>query len=127
MSAKQIKNVLILLPRQEEYIDAAMTLVRHLRQHFKSWHFMLLDIDKIATHKLDRLNLPNNTFVEELLKSKFQLVMNLNFEPDIRMDYLTAILRIPYRLHTQASNSKYYHKFARNTETDFKSYHHVAS
>jgi hypothetical protein len=127
INAKQIKNVLILLPRQEEFVDAAMTLVRHLRQHFKSWHFMLLDIDKIAAHKLDRFNLPNKTFIEVLLKSKFQLVMNLNFEPDVRMDYLTAILRIPYRLHIQSPNSNYYNMFAQINEADFKSFHHVFS
>jgi hypothetical protein len=124
-SASEIKNVLILLPLNEAHQDAAMTLVRHLRQHFKKWHFMILDVSKIPVEQLDCFNLPSPDFVDELAKNDFQLVLDLNFEHDLRNRYLIGRLKIPYRLHLQFSDLATYNMFAQIKPDDFKSFDHV--
>jgi len=124
-SASYVKNVLILLPRQDRLVDAAMTLIRHLRQYFKRWHFMLLNVDKIATDKLNKFDLPNKSFINELELNDFQLTLNLNFEPDLRMDFLAAMLKIPYRLHVQSSKKDIYNILIQINKDNFKSYHQV--
>jgi len=124
-SASEIKNVLILFPLNEAHQDAAMSLVRHLRQHFQKWHFMILDIGKIPADKLDRFRLPTPDFIDELAKNDFQLVLDLNFEHDLRIRYLVGLLRIPYRLHLRFSDSAIYNMFAQIKLDDFKSFDHV--
>lgn len=124
-SASHIKNVLILLPRQEHLVGAAMTLVRHLRQYFKPWHFMILDVDKITEDKLNKYDLPNQSFINELKLNAFQLALNLNFEPDSRMDFLVVMLKVPYRLNIQSSKTDIYNILAQINEEKFTSYHHV--
>ena len=125
VDAKGINNVLILLPRDEEHMDSAMTLVRKLRQHFTNWHFMALNVNKIPAEKLDRYNLPNLDFIGELEKNKFQLVLDLNFVLDLRMNYLVGMLNIPYRLHLQTSDSDFYNICAYTDPVTFKSFDHV--
>ncbi len=123
--ASYVKNVLIFLPQQDHLVDAAMTFVRHLRQYFKKWHFMILNVDKITTDKLNKFNLPNQSFINELELNDFQLVLNLNFEPDLRMDFLAVMLKIPYRLHVQSSKKDIYNILIQISRDDFKSYHQV--
>jgi len=125
VDAKEIKNVLVLLPRDEEYQDSAMTLVRNLRHHFTSWHFMALDVNKIPVEKLDRYNLPNREFIDELARSKFKLVLDLNFELDLRMNYLVGMLKIPYRLHLQTADSDFYNICTQTDPLKFQNFDHV--
>jgi hypothetical protein len=125
VTATEVRNVLILLPLNELYLDAAMILVRHLRQHFKQWHFMILDLGKIPADKLDRFRLPTPDFVTELDKNDFQLVLDLNFEHDLRIRYLIGSMNIPYRLHLQFSDSAIYNMYAQIKPDNFKSFHHV--
>ncbi|OGB65778.1 MAG: hypothetical protein A2Y94_06270 [Caldithrix sp. RBG_13_44_9] len=125
VTAAEVKNVLILLPLNGLYLDSAMTLVRHLRQHFQKWHFMILDLGKIPADKLDRFQLPTPDFVAELDKNDFQLVLDLNFEHDLRIHYLIGSMKIPYRLHLQFSDSAVYNMFAQIKPDNFKSFHHV--
>ncbi|UCF64646.1 MAG: hypothetical protein JSW33_02090, partial [bacterium] len=80
--AGEVKNVLVLLPLEEEFMDAALTLMRHLRQHFTKWHFMVLDVRKIPREQQDRYDLPSDQFINDLRKHEFQLVVDLNFQPD---------------------------------------------
>jgi hypothetical protein len=125
ISDKNVKNVLIFLPLQDEYMDAALTLIRHLRQYFKKWHFMALDVRKISADKLDRLNLPDTDFLQDLAANEFQLAIDLNFTHDIRMIYLMGKLSIPYRLHLQFSDSNAYNLFTVTSQENFAGFHHV--
>ena len=125
VSDKNVKNVLIFLPLENEYLDAALTLIRHLRQYFKNWHFMALDIRKIPPDKLDRFNLPDNEFLQDLTANEFQLAIDLNFIHDIRMRYLMGKLAIPYRLHLQFSESSTYNLFTVTNQENFAGFHHV--
>ena len=102
-----------------------MTLVRHLRQYFKKWHFMILDVSKIPVEQLDRFNLPLPDFVADLAKKDFQLVLDLNFEHELRNRYLIGGMRIPYRLHLHFSDSPVYNMFAQIKPENFKSFDHV--
>ncbi len=124
-SASYVKNVLILLPRKGHLVDAAMIFIRHLRQYYKRWHFMILNVDKITTDKLNKFDLPNRSFISELELNNFQLILNLNFEPDMRMDFLAVMLKIPYRLHVQSSKKDIYNILIQINKDNFKSYHHV--
>ncbi len=73
ISSTAVKNVLILLPLNEIFLDPAMTLIRHLRQHFQNWHFMILDTRKIPAEKLDRFELPTFDFIEDLTEKRFSI------------------------------------------------------
>lgn len=123
--AREVKNVLVILPLEETYLDAAMTLVRHLRQSFPVWHFMILDISKIPADELDKYDLPGPQFMENLKSSDFQLLVDLNFEENLRIKYLVGLLQMPYRLHLHPSDSDYYNMYARINREDFKGYNHV--
>ena len=125
VAAAEVRNVLIFLPLDEQYLDAAMTLVRHLRQHFQPWHFMIMDVAKIPADKTDRYQLPVPGFISELEKNDFQLVLDLNFEHDLRIRYLIGSMKIPYRLHLQFSDSAIYNMFAQIKPDNFKSFNHV--
>jgi len=125
VSAKEVKNVLVLLPLDEEYMDAALTLMRHLRQHFSKWHFMVLDVRKIPREQQDRYDLPSDQFIDELRKHEFQLVVDLNFQPDLRMKFIIGMLEIPYRLHIQVKDSNDFNMFARINQEEFKGFNHV--
>jgi len=124
-SSTAVKNVLILLPLNDDFLDPAMTLIRHLRQYFQHWHFMLLDTRKIPAEKLDRFELPNFDFIEDLNKKNFQLVLDLNFEQDLRIRYLVGSMNIPYRLHLQYSDASIYNMFAQISPENFKNFQHV--
>ena len=117
VEADKLKNILIILPKRVEYVDSALALVRELRRHFTQWHYMMLDIDKILSHKLNRLNLPNEEFIGELEKDKFDLVLDLNFDFNIRILYIIGMLKIPYRLHLQSSSDNYYNIIVRANRT----------
>jgi len=125
ISAKEVKNVLVLLPVDEEYMDAALTLMRHLRQHFTHWHFMVLDVRKIPKEQKDRYELPSDQFINDLGKNEFKLVIDLNFESDLRMKLIIGMLGIPYRLHIQVVDSNDYNMFARINREEFKGFNHV--
>jgi len=125
VAAAEVRNVLIFLPLDEHYLDAAMTLVRHLRQHFQPWHFLIMDVAKIPADKLDRYQLPIPGFISELEKNDFQLVLDLNFEHDLRIRYLIGSMKIPYRLHLQFSDFAIYNMFAQIKPDNFKSFNHV--
>ncbi len=125
VSASQVKNALVLLPFEENYLDPAMTMVRNLRQHFKKWHFMILDVNKIPPDKLDSYLLPGHALIEELQRNPFQLVINLNFEEDLRIKYLIGMLQPGYRLHVQDSDSDYYNMLAPINREEFTSFNHV--
>jgi hypothetical protein len=125
MSAQNIKNVLIILPLEEKFVDAAMTLIRHIRQYFNEWHFMILNLNKLNEGKLDRFGLPNQSFLKELAPNDFQLSVNLSFGRDLRSDYIITILKIPYRLHIYSASSDYYNMCAQLRRENFTSYHHV--
>ncbi len=123
--ASEIKNVLILLPLDEEHLDAAMTLVRHLRQHFQIWHFMVLDVKRIPSEQLDRFHLPLQTFVDNLAGNDFQLVIDLNFIPDFRFKYLIGSLNIHYRLGVLQQESDYYNLHVHLKQEEFKGFVHI--
>jgi len=125
VSAKEVKNVLILLPTDDEYMDAALTLMRHLRQHFTKWHFMAMDVRKIPRDQQDRYDLPSDQFIEDLKKNEFQLAIDLNFHHDIRMKLIIGMLNIQYRLHLQFIDSNDYNMFAQINPDEFKGFHHV--
>ena len=125
VSAKEVKNVFILLPTDDQYMDAALTLIRHMRQHFKKWHFMALDVRKIPKDQKDRYNLPSDQFIEDLNKNEFQLAIDLNFHHDIRMKFIIGMLNIQYRLHLQFLDSNDYNMFAQINPEEFKGFHHV--
>jgi hypothetical protein len=125
MSAQNIKNVLIILPLEEKLTDAAMTLIRHIRQYFNKWHFMILNLNKLNADKLDKFGLPNQSFLKEIAQNDFQLSVNLNFMRDLRSDYIITILNIPYRLHIHSESSDYYNMCAQIRQENFTSYRHV--
>jgi hypothetical protein len=126
LPSTHIENVLILLPEQADFVDAALTLIRHVRQYFPDWHFMILDINKIPEKNLDKFRLPTQEFIDDLQKSHFQLAVNLNFHPNKRIDYLIVRLEIPYRLCTlKNAHSEYYNMFAKIEPEAFTGYHHV--
>lgn len=108
ISTDRIQNVLVILPHEMDYVDSAISLIRNLRQLFTDWHFMVLDMDKILHHKLNRLNLPNQNFVEEMRSKDFQLALDLNFEFDKRVGYLLGMLRIPHRIHLSSNSDNFY-------------------
>ena len=108
MPAERVRNVLIILPREVELVDSAVALIRKLRKHFSRWNYMVLDLDKVLTHKLNRLNLPNQNFLQELEKNAFDLVINLNYKFDIRTAYLVVMLKIPYRINLFPAYDEFY-------------------
>jgi hypothetical protein len=108
IKADVIKNVLVILPRSVEYVDAAVSLVRKLRKIFSRWNFMMLDIDKIKPADINRLGLPNQAFMDDLHKKNFEMVLDLNFDFDIRIAYLVALLEIKYRLHPHTDREDFY-------------------
>ena len=121
-SALEIKNVLILLPLNPEFVDAAMTMVRHLRQHFRVWHYMVLDVNRIPAEQLDSFHLPVQSFLDNLIANDFQLVIDLNFEPDLRVKYLIGLLNITYRLSVQSQESDYYNLYVHVNREEFKGF-----
>ncbi len=125
LDASRIKNALVILPREVEYVDAAVTLVHKMRRHFTRWHYMVLDIDKILHHKLNRLDLPNEEFIEELRKNNFDFALNLNFKTDLRIDYMLAMLKIPYRLHLLSSLDEFYNIVVQADPASFKNFDYV--
>jgi hypothetical protein len=127
VSHKEVKNVLVLLPLEDQYMDAALTLIRHLRQYFKNWHFMALDVRKISPEQQDRFGLPDAEFLKELQKNEFQLAIDLNFKHDLRMKYLIGMLDIPHRLHLTFSDANTYNLFTLTREENFSGFHHVLS
>ena len=86
---------------------------------------MALDVNKIPVEKLDRYNLPNREFIDELARSKFKLVLDLNFELDLRMNYLVGMLKIPYRLHLQTADSDFYNICTQTDPLKFQNFDHV--
>ena len=86
---------------------------------------MVMNVDKIPEEKLDRLDLPNNSFIADLQQNRFQLVLDLNFYMDIRINYLVGMLKIPYRLHLQFTESDYYNIYAHTNLNTFKDLNHV--
>ncbi len=108
---KSVKQVLVILPRQMEYVDAAVSLVHDLKRQFSGWKFMVLDIDKMLPQKLNRLDLPNHQFISELGQKHFDLVLDLNDSYDLRIAYLLVKLKIPYRLHLAEVPDNYYNIF----------------
>ncbi len=99
LSSSEIRNVLIILPRETNYLDPAVAAIQKIRQHYDSWHYMVLDVDKILPQKLNKLGLPNEEFLKELEKKKFDLVLDLNFGSDHKIRYLILMLKIRFRIH----------------------------
>ncbi len=125
MPANTVRNVMIVLPRQVEYVDSAVALIRKLRRHFSRWNYMVLDLDKVLAHKLNRLNLPNRNFLQELEKNTFDLVINLNFEFDIRTAYLVVMLKIPYRVNLFPGYGNFYNVVIQPRSNDSKNFDFV--
>ncbi len=121
----ELKNVLIILPRQMEYIDPAIVFVRRFKQHFRHWQYMILDIDKVLSDKLNFLDLPNENFIKKLSVANFDLAVDLNQEFDLRIGYLVTLLKIPYRVHLMNNDGKYYNIMVKSRSTTYQNYDFV--
>ncbi len=106
--AENLHAVLVILPRQVDYTDSAIRLVNQLRQDYTAWKFKMLDVDKIPPTALNRLELPSDAYISELKQLKSGLVLDLNFDLDIRTAYLIAMLNIPFRVHLLPTAGEYY-------------------
>jgi len=125
LSPGKVKSVLIVLPRQMELVDAAVSLVHDLKKEFPAWRFMVLDMDKVLSHKLNRLDLPNNQFIQELSDNSFDLVLDLNDGYDLRVAYLLVKLKIPYRLHLSEIPNNYYNIFVQSGDKNSQDFTYV--
>lgn len=117
--------MLIILPREIERVDAAVTLVHELRQIYPQWNFMVMDIDKLLPHKLNTLQLPNQQFIRELTANAFDLVVDLNSHLDIRIGYLLLMLKIPYRVHLAEKTGEFYNILVQPNSSEYPDFKFV--
>lgn len=98
VQAKEIKKVLIILPRELAHLDDANQFVQKLRQGYRRWSVEIFDADKINPKELNILKLPNQTVADKLHKANYDIVIDLNARFDTVCAFIAVISEATYRV-----------------------------
>jgi len=96
--SKEVKNVLIVFPRELDHLDDANQFVQKLREGYRSWSVEIFDVDKLSQKELNILKLPNQTVIHKLKKPNYEIVIDLNVPFDPVCAFIAVLSEATYRI-----------------------------
>jgi hypothetical protein len=108
IEADSIKNVLVILPGNLNYLEAANQFVRNLRDDFSNWSVDIFDVDKITKEDLNRWNMPSHNILSRLIEARYKLVIDLHTKFNLQSAFLTVMTEAPYRINLDYLGQPYF-------------------
>lgn len=108
IEADSIKNVLVILPGNLNYLEAANQFVRNLRETFSKWSVDIFDVDKISKEDLNRWNVPTDNILSRLIEVQYKLVIDLHTKFDLLSAFLAVMTEAPYRINLDYMGQPYF-------------------
>lgn len=102
---KKVKRILIVLPIDRTEEINSRKFVKDLQELFGKARISTLDLASLRKHDSNWLGIPNQQYLSQIQREKFDLLMDLNGHHDRICSYLGALAGTPLRLH--ASNGKF--------------------
>jgi hypothetical protein len=102
---KKVKKILIILPIDPSEEINSRKFMKDLQALFSKTRVSTLDLSNLRKHDTNWLGIPNQLYLSQIKKEKFDLLMDLNGHHDQICAYLAALTGAPLRLH--ASNGKF--------------------
>ena len=102
---KKVKKILIILPIDRPEEINSRKFVKDLQDLFGRARISTLDLAMLRKYDSNWLGVPNQQYLAQIQKEKFDLLMDLNGHHDHICSYLAALSGAPLRLH--ASNGKF--------------------
>ena len=96
--SKEVKNVLIVFPRELDHLDDANQFVQKLREGYRRWSVEIFDVDKISPNDLNFLKLPNQEIRDKLKNASYDLAIDLNVPLDAICAFIVVLSEATYRI-----------------------------
>ena len=96
---KNVKNLLIIVPRDRAEEVLARKYVSRIHEVFKPAKFSTLDVSSLRKSDVNWLGVPNNSFLDKMKSENFDLIIDLNSTHDHLCTFLGAFIEAPLRMH----------------------------
>lgn len=106
VKSKEIKKVLIILPRELGHLDDANQFIQDLRKSYKNWKIEIIDVDKIDD--LNLLNIPAQKIIEKIRNTNYHLVIDLNEQFDLVCAFIAIMSKANYRMTFNSKDQNYF-------------------
>jgi hypothetical protein len=106
VKSKEIKKVLIILPRELTHLDDATQFIQELRKSYKYWKIEIIDVDKIDD--LNLLNIPDQKIIEKIRNTNYHLVIDLNEQFDLVCAFIAIMSEANYRMTFNSKDQNYF-------------------
>lgn len=108
VTSKEIKKVLIVLPRELVHLDDANHFIQELRKTYKHWKIEIIDVDKLNKNDLNFLNIPDQKTIEKIKDTNYHLVIDLNEQFDLICAFIAVMSEANYRMTFNSQNQNYF-------------------
>lgn len=108
VKSKEIKKVLIVLPRGLPHLDDANQFIQELRKTYRNWKVEMIDVDKINRDDLNFLNIPGQKTINKIKNTNYHLVIDLNEQFDLICAFIAVMSRANYRMAFNVQNQNYF-------------------
>lgn len=116
VKSKEIKKVLIVLPRELNHLDDANQFIQKLRKSYKHWKIEIIDVDKINKEDLNLLNIPAQRIIKKIKNTNYHLVIDLNEQFDLICAFIAVMSEANYRMTFNSKDQDYFNMQCYPTE-----------
>lgn len=95
---QQIKNILLIVPPGQEYGEITQTFASSLYQIFKDVKVSLFERQNFRPTDGNWFGLPRETYLKNFQDEKFDLIIDLNRQPDKLCTYISILTKADLRL-----------------------------
>ena len=94
-----IKKILIILPAECKDKTEYRYFINELNQLFQKAKISTFQIKDLRLHEQNWLGVPNERYLDELRSQNFDLIVDLNIQPDKICAYICAFSEAPVRIN----------------------------
>lgn len=94
-----IKKILIILPAECKDKTEYRDFINELNQLFQKTKISTFQIKDLRLHEQNWLGVPNERYLDELRSQNFDLIIDLNIQPDKICAYICAFSEAPVRIN----------------------------
>jgi hypothetical protein len=108
VQSKEVKNILVILPRGLSHLDDANDFVQKLRKIYPRWKIKIFDVDKIDKEHLNYLRVPDREIIQTIRNTSYHMAIDLNEHFDMISAFVSVMSEAAYRITFNKQDQKYF-------------------